>query len=297
MEELALVTSELCENAIKHAIEGTLILDVEKGGRILVIRLKDRGPGISDISMAMEKGYSSVKGSLGLGLEIVRRLMDDISIKSIVDQGTTIVAKKFLPLTTDIVEYGLLSIAADGYLYNGDAYVIKEFDGDSVLLSVIDGVGQGLKANLAASFMGRLIKENYRLPTAEILEICHELFKKGKMEGGAAVSIARLMPGKLEYAGIGDTHAYWINDKLNILKNIVGSVGNYNFKPPIVQEIPLSEPVTLCLCTDGIRNLLTRPPMEEFSDVQQLAKMLYNHHSRSYGDVTALVAHYKLCDS
>lgn len=289
-----MVTSEICENTLKHAEEGTLTLDVEKNGRVLIIRLEDKGPGIADVSLAMEKGFSSIRGSLGLGLEIVQRLMDEVSIHSEVNRGTTILLKKFLPLTIDIVEYGVLSIAADGYLYNGDRYVIKEFDGDSVLLAVIDGIGQGLNAYLASSFMQKQIEECYRESPEQILEICHDMFKRSKMEGGSAISIAKIFPGRLQYAGIGDTHAYWIDDKLNLLKNIPGSVGNFQFKSPILTEIKFDHPITLCLCTDGIKNILGRPPIEEASNAQQLAKIIYNRYTRSYGDVTTLVAHYKL---
>lgn len=42
---------------------------------------EDKGPGIPDIEMAMQDGYSTSKG-LGQGLPGTKRLMDEFEIKS-----------------------------------------------------------------------------------------------------------------------------------------------------------------------------------------------------------------------
>jgi len=50
---------------------------------------EDEGPGIADISLALQDGYSSNK-SLGLGLPGAKRLMDEFEIDSQLGRGTTI---------------------------------------------------------------------------------------------------------------------------------------------------------------------------------------------------------------
>ncbi len=60
-----------------------------------MITARDQGPGIPDLKLAMQDGYSSGKG-LGLGLPGAKRLMDDFKIDSTVGVGTTIVMKKFV---------------------------------------------------------------------------------------------------------------------------------------------------------------------------------------------------------
>jgi serine/threonine-protein kinase RsbT len=60
----------------------------------LLIIASDEGPGIADISLALQDGYSTSR-SLGLGLPGVRRLMDEFSIDSEVGKGTTVTLKKW----------------------------------------------------------------------------------------------------------------------------------------------------------------------------------------------------------
>ena len=55
----------------------------------------DAGPGIDDVELALMDGYSTGK-SLGSGLPIARRLMDESKIESS-PAGTSIVAHKWKP--------------------------------------------------------------------------------------------------------------------------------------------------------------------------------------------------------
>lgn len=94
---IATAISELTRNIITYAQNGNLFLEhvkrQDKEG-ILVICV-DTGPGIENVDLAMQDGYSTSK-SLGLGLPGVRRLMDDFTIKSIFGKGTTVFATKWI---------------------------------------------------------------------------------------------------------------------------------------------------------------------------------------------------------
>ena len=56
---------------------------------------RDDGPGIADIELALQDGYST-GGGLGLGLPGTRRLMDDFYIDSKSGQSTTVTATKWI---------------------------------------------------------------------------------------------------------------------------------------------------------------------------------------------------------
>jgi serine/threonine-protein kinase RsbT len=88
--------SEIARNIVEHALSGEIILKIESNhGRAgLVIIARDDGPGIPDISLAMQDGFSTGKG-LGLGLPGTRRLMDDFEIVSDPEVGTTVTMKKW----------------------------------------------------------------------------------------------------------------------------------------------------------------------------------------------------------
>lgn len=92
---LETAVSELAHNLHAHALPGGNIglAIVEDGERIGVeIVAEDKGPGIADIELAMQDGYSTNRG-LGSGLPGARRLMDEFSIKSELGSGTRIVAR------------------------------------------------------------------------------------------------------------------------------------------------------------------------------------------------------------
>ena len=66
-------------------------MEIEKGISIIAA---DHGPGIPNIELAMQDGYSTSKG-LGLGLPGCKRIMDEFEISSEVGKGTTIAVKKW----------------------------------------------------------------------------------------------------------------------------------------------------------------------------------------------------------
>lgn len=83
--------SELVRNMLKYGGGGMVLIEVVSKGRDNGIRLTftDKGPGISDIALAMKDGYSSGK-SLGIGLPGTKRLVNEFDIKSVVGEGTIV---------------------------------------------------------------------------------------------------------------------------------------------------------------------------------------------------------------
>ena len=94
---IATAISEVARNILVFAKKGEIIIKaIDQGGRQgIVITAQDKGPGIVDISLAMQDGYSSGKG-LGLGLPGARRLMDEFQVVSGVGAGTVVTMKKWV---------------------------------------------------------------------------------------------------------------------------------------------------------------------------------------------------------
>jgi serine/threonine-protein kinase RsbT len=94
---LATAISELARNVVLYARHGELLLTPELEGepRGLVITARDNGPGLPRPDLALRRGYST-SGRSGLGLSMVRQLMDEIEIVTEVGKGTTIIARKWL---------------------------------------------------------------------------------------------------------------------------------------------------------------------------------------------------------
>jgi len=94
---IATAISEIARNIVEYARSGEVLLRPMNQGnrRGIIVVAKDRGPGIADVELAMQDGYSTSKG-IGLGLPGARRLMDEFDIDSKVGKGTTITMKKWI---------------------------------------------------------------------------------------------------------------------------------------------------------------------------------------------------------
>lgn len=106
---IATSISELATNLVFHAGGGTITLSPivganpcgrptcgrPTGRQGLEVLCEDSGPGIEDIELAMQDGYSTA-GGLGGGLPGTKRLMDEFEIQSQVGVGTRVVARMWL---------------------------------------------------------------------------------------------------------------------------------------------------------------------------------------------------------
>lgn len=82
-------------NMIIHAGGGTA--DVDISSEIIHIRMKDEGPGIPDLDLAMKEGYSTASDEVrslgfgsGMGLPNMKRNSDDLNIISKPGEGTMV---------------------------------------------------------------------------------------------------------------------------------------------------------------------------------------------------------------
>jgi serine/threonine-protein kinase RsbT len=93
---LATAISELARNIIRYAKYGEILISsVQSGDRVgITVVARDKGPGIANISLAMQDGFST-SGGLGLGLPGVKRMMDEFHLVSDENNGTKVTIKKW----------------------------------------------------------------------------------------------------------------------------------------------------------------------------------------------------------
>jgi serine/threonine-protein kinase RsbT len=93
VEQTKMVTaaSELARNVLVHGGGGTVLLEALANGsrRGLRMLFVDQGPGIHDLGLALQDGYTSRSG-LGLGLGGAKRLVNEFSIESAPGAGTRV---------------------------------------------------------------------------------------------------------------------------------------------------------------------------------------------------------------
>lgn len=85
-------------NMVIHANGGKI--EVKVSPEEIEIILKDQGPGIEDIDLAMQAGYSTAPENIrslgfgaGMGLPNMKKYTDEIKVDSVIGVGTTVTMK------------------------------------------------------------------------------------------------------------------------------------------------------------------------------------------------------------
>jgi len=96
LTRIVTAASELTRNIYLYAGSGDVRWRELNSPRAHGIELifEDRGPGIADLSLALEEGYTT-SGGLGLGLPGAKRLMDEMEIETEVGKGTRVTVRKW----------------------------------------------------------------------------------------------------------------------------------------------------------------------------------------------------------
>ena len=89
--KIVTAASELGRNTIQYGGGGRVEITTVSDGARKGVRLEfvDRGPGIPDLKLAMQDGYTT-GGGLGLGLSGAKRLSDEFEIESSPGEGTRV---------------------------------------------------------------------------------------------------------------------------------------------------------------------------------------------------------------
>ena len=100
LEEIKVAVSEAVSNAIIHGYQGrpagsSLVhMQLWQYQRALVVRVSDEGVGIADVQKAMEPEFTTGEEHLGLGFAFMSSFIDDVQVKSQLNQGTVVTLVK-----------------------------------------------------------------------------------------------------------------------------------------------------------------------------------------------------------
>ncbi len=82
-------------NIVAHAYQGVIYIDIDT--EKITIKLDDEGPGIQDIELAMQQGYSTASSAVremgfgaGMGLPNIKNNVDELKVSSEVGKGTIV---------------------------------------------------------------------------------------------------------------------------------------------------------------------------------------------------------------
>ena len=292
---LAIAVTEMTTNLVKHAGNGTIVVDAiarngSSGVRILGL---DKGPGIQNLTAALRDGYSTA-GTAGNGLGAIKRLSSAFDIYTAPGVGTAILAE-FWPQTKGSenlspLDIGVVSVPIKGEDVCGDGWGVRK-TADSIMLMVVDGLGHGILASDAAREAERIFAVTRSESPTPILQDSHDALKKTR---GAAMAIASLHFERrlISFAGVGNIGSSVVTPSTS--RGMASHNGTVGHQLHRVQEFtfPWNAESLLVMHSDGLKSSWDLKPYPGIWSRHPalIAGMLYRDFSRERDDVTVLVA-------
>jgi len=188
-------------------------------------------------------------------------------------------------------QYAVVGRALNGDQYSGDAALVQA-TADGMLVAVVDGLGHGAEAAVAASAAIGVFREFADQPLPVMLQRCHESLQSTR---GVAVALASFhaTQSTMTWAGVGNVEAILIaatpkapRAKL-CLTNQSGVVG-YRLPSVRTHIAPISHGDMLILATDGIDERFISEDMP-YGDADSTARTILERYGKRTDDALVLV--------
>ena len=205
---IATAISELARNILKYAREGEIVVEgVQQNGRAGVsVIARDEGPGIADVGLAMQDGYSSGKqpwprpaGDAPADGRVRDRLGARPWHDGDCDQMAAGVGASAL------AEWGASARPIPGETVSGDDHVAVALP-SWLLFAVVDGLGHGPEAARASAAAVRILESDPGARPEELIRRCHEALRRTR---GVAMTIACVdaVVDEVVWFGVGNVQA------------------------------------------------------------------------------------------
>lgn len=292
--QMAIVITEAARNAVVYGGGGQLLLSGIKSKhetRMEIVAL-DRGPGIADLSRALQDGYST-GGTPGTGLGAIKRMAEAFDVFSNA-KGTAIFARieqsenEQRSQKSSVELAGLVSPLA-GETASGDN-LAWEINADRCMVMMADGLGHGAQAAQAADEAVRVFRAHSSESPASLISRMHDALKKTR---GAAAAVAEVRPlaGTLIYAGVGNISGSILSSTLS--RSLVSHNGTLGHVMARVQEFKVEWPKdgVLVMHSDGLQSRwdLSRYPGLLGRQPALIAGVLLRDFRRDRDDASVLV--------
>ncbi len=288
--QASLLATEAATNVLRHGGGGQVVVrelaaDGVRGVELLAL---DRGPGIGDVSRALEDGHST-RGSRGTGFGAMKRAASRFEVYTAPTHGTAVLMQLWHPaIASSEDSIGAVCVARPGEEECGDAWSVA-CRPPGMRIVVADGLGHGPLARQAA--LGAL-EAATQAPDgpARALEDAHQAARSTR---GTALSVADvdLESGELRYAGFGNVAGLlWHHSRSRNMVTMNGTLGQGVLRS---REFgyPFAPGSLLVLASDG---LASHWSLEEYPGLSErhpalVAGILYRDHWRRRDDVTVVV--------
>jgi len=195
-----------------------------------------------------------------------------------------------------LLDWAVSAATLPGQAESGDLHFVKGLR-RRVLLAVVDGLGHGDEAAVAARAAVAALGHSPNEPIAGLLARCHEELRKTR---GVAMNLVSV-DGKedtLTWVGVGNVAGVLIDPIGGGREALITRAGVVGLRLPPLRFVTLrvARGATLILATDGVRSSFTED-LSAGDSPQRVAQEILDRHWKGTDDALVLVARYLGADN
>ena len=186
------------------------------------------------------------------------------------------------------MKIGVASRPILGFNVNGDAYLAKEWDGQT-LLAVLDGLGHGEEASIASTKAKEYLLENYAKDVDRLISDLHAHLHTTRGVIAELVRIGRITK-RLSFCGIGNAEVRIISEPPMHPASLEGIVGA-NLRKARKFEYQYSSITAIVLHSDGISSKFDISDFPEmYEQPQKACEQIMAEYGKEHDDATIIIA-------
>ena len=199
-----------------------------------------------------------------------------------------------------LVDFAISALTLPGQSQSGDLSLVKAFPG-GVLIGVVDGLGHGSEAAVAARKAIETLERHPQEPVEELVRLCHKALRGTR---GAVMSVASInaAANTLTWVGVGNVEAVLLLTGSNVFQNrhwllLRGGVVGYELPTLRPSMATIARDDMLIFATDGVCSSfgekLPVPGPASRTSPQTIADFIMAECGRGTDDALVLAARYR----
>lgn len=194
----------------------------------------------------------------------------------------------------NIIEWGVAERVLPGQAESGDRHIVKPFS-SGVLVAVVDGLGHGGEAALAAKLVVSTLEKSSDGSLISLVRCCHERLQ-GMRGAVMSMSFFNVTDGTMTWLGVGNVEGMLLHRDSQSAPGqeallLRGGVLGDHLPRISASIIPVLHGDVLIFATDGVRGGFA-DSLDLNGHPQQIADSVLKQHWRGNDDALVLVARF-----
>jgi serine/threonine protein phosphatase PrpC len=202
--------------------------------------------------------------------------------------STTLIYRK------PFIEWGTAAQPIPGQPVSGDLHLVKTF-GHGALAAVVDGLGHGDEATVAAKTAVAVLEQNADQSVITLVKRCHDALIKTR---GAVITVAsfNVLDSSVSWLSVGNVEGFFLRSDTKATppsESAFLRAGVVGYQLPALRAsvIAVSPGDVLVLATDGIRSGFEQSVILT-DTAQQIADRVMGQHFKGIDDALVLVVRF-----